>query len=216
MNLPDGCAVLLLMLQAGKKTYTLLMGKPSPAKLANFPELEVFVMVADPQGLILDCKEYLSPIITPHEAFLAFTGQPLELESYRLDYEALLKRHDGVLAEGMRTSGAPAHGAADLGGNIREEGSEGEEEGGMLSGGLGVGMSALALGRQGDGQVQRGEGRSVVAKTAAEYLVKHRTFQGVETPATGADIKVAGQALQGRAGRAAGYVDEPGQRGVGK
>ena len=26
---------------AGKKTYTLLMGKPSPAKLANFPEIEV-------------------------------------------------------------------------------------------------------------------------------------------------------------------------------
>lgn len=26
---------------AGKKTYTLLVGKPSPAKLANFPEIEV-------------------------------------------------------------------------------------------------------------------------------------------------------------------------------
>ena len=34
---------------AGKKTYTLLIGKPSPAKLANFPEVEVFVLVADPQ-----------------------------------------------------------------------------------------------------------------------------------------------------------------------
>lgn len=34
---------------AGKKTYTILMGKPSPYKLANFPEIEVFVMIADPQ-----------------------------------------------------------------------------------------------------------------------------------------------------------------------
>lgn len=34
---------------AGKRTYTILMGKPSPAKLANFPEIDVFVMVADPQ-----------------------------------------------------------------------------------------------------------------------------------------------------------------------
>jgi len=34
---------------AGKKTYTLLMGKPSPAKLANFLEVDVFVLVADPQ-----------------------------------------------------------------------------------------------------------------------------------------------------------------------
>ena len=36
---------------AGKRTYTLLMGKPNPAKLANFPEVEVFVMVADSQVL---------------------------------------------------------------------------------------------------------------------------------------------------------------------
>ena len=35
---------------AGKRTYTLLMGKPSPAKLANFPEVDVFVMVADAQA----------------------------------------------------------------------------------------------------------------------------------------------------------------------
>ena len=34
---------------AGKKTYTVLMGRPSPYKLANFPEVEVFVMIADPQ-----------------------------------------------------------------------------------------------------------------------------------------------------------------------
>lgn len=34
---------------AGKKTYTFLIGKPTPAKLANFPEIDVFVLVADPQ-----------------------------------------------------------------------------------------------------------------------------------------------------------------------
>ena len=37
---------------AGKKAYTVLVGKPSPAKLANFPEVEVWVMVADPQGQV--------------------------------------------------------------------------------------------------------------------------------------------------------------------
>lgn len=42
--------------RAGKKSYTFLMGKPNPAKLANFPEVEVFVLVADPDGLILDSK----------------------------------------------------------------------------------------------------------------------------------------------------------------
>ena len=34
---------------AGKKTYTFLVGKPSPVKLANFPEVDIFVLVADAQ-----------------------------------------------------------------------------------------------------------------------------------------------------------------------
>ena len=59
--------------EAGKKTYTLLMGKHNPAKLANFPDIDVFVLVADPQGHILDSKEYYKPIITPHEAMIAFS-----------------------------------------------------------------------------------------------------------------------------------------------
>merc|ERR1719427_2648883 len=31
---------------AGKKVYTFLVGKPNVAKLANFPEIDVFVLVA--------------------------------------------------------------------------------------------------------------------------------------------------------------------------
>lgn len=30
-----------LVTRAGKKAYTLVMGKPNPAKLANFPEVEI-------------------------------------------------------------------------------------------------------------------------------------------------------------------------------
>lgn len=44
---------------AGKRTYTLLMGKPSPAKLANFPEVDVFVMVADAQVHTFACPPRL-------------------------------------------------------------------------------------------------------------------------------------------------------------
>jgi hypothetical protein len=32
---------------AGKQTYTMLVGKPNPAKLANFPEVEVWALVGD-------------------------------------------------------------------------------------------------------------------------------------------------------------------------
>jgi diphthamide biosynthesis protein 2 len=37
---------------AGKKAYTLLVGKPSPAKLANFPEIEVRPSAVLQEGLV--------------------------------------------------------------------------------------------------------------------------------------------------------------------
>ena len=78
--------------RAGKKTYTLVMGKPNPAKLANFPEVDVFVMVADPLGFLMDSKEYLAPVITPHEAMLAFSGRSLDLSArYPLDFAEVLQ-----------------------------------------------------------------------------------------------------------------------------
>ena len=53
-------------------------------------------MVADPQGQILDSKEYLAPIITPHEAMLAFTpGAAWAPADYRLDFGGVAQvRHE--------------------------------------------------------------------------------------------------------------------------
>ncbi|XP_020570661.1 2-(3-amino-3-carboxypropyl)histidine synthase subunit 2 isoform X2 [Phalaenopsis equestris] len=57
---------------AGKKSYTLVMGRPNTAKLANFPECDVFVYVSCAQTALLDSKDFLAPVITPFEATLAF------------------------------------------------------------------------------------------------------------------------------------------------
>ncbi|KAK2423577.1 diphthamide synthesis DPH2 family protein [Trifolium repens] len=61
-----------LITATGKKAYTLVMGKPNPAKLANFPEFDVFLYVSCAQTSLLDSKEYLAPVITPFEATIAF------------------------------------------------------------------------------------------------------------------------------------------------
>ncbi|CAL5417751.1 unnamed protein product [Camellia sinensis] len=63
-----------LITKAGKKVYTPVMGKPNPAKLANFPECDVFVYVSCAQTALLDSKEFLSPVITPFEAIIAFSS----------------------------------------------------------------------------------------------------------------------------------------------
>ena len=49
-------------------------------------------MVADPQGMILDSKEYYAPIITPFEAHLAFAGGAGWTGEYHLDFAAVLVR----------------------------------------------------------------------------------------------------------------------------
>jgi hypothetical protein len=48
-------------------------------------------MISDPQGQILDSKDYLAPIITPFEAMLAFSpGSEWDERRYRLDFDGLL------------------------------------------------------------------------------------------------------------------------------
>jgi hypothetical protein len=41
---------------AHKKAYTISVGKLNPAKLANFAEIECFVLVACPENSLLDAK----------------------------------------------------------------------------------------------------------------------------------------------------------------
>ncbi|CAN2390705.1 Required for the first step in the synthesis of diphthamide [Pristimantis euphronides] len=57
--------------RAGKKSYMLSMGKLNPAKLANFPEVDVFVLVACPENSLLDSSDFYKPIITPEELEVA-------------------------------------------------------------------------------------------------------------------------------------------------
>jgi diphthamide biosynthesis protein 2 len=208
-------ALLLLLPQAGKKTYTLLMGKPNPAKLANFPEIEVFVMLADPQGLILDSKEYLSPIITPHEAYLAFTGKAFDAAAYRLDFGDVLAGGDSQQKQGAASDAAAggtasAAAAACVGGNVGGEDND-SEEGGDEGWGAAAGVLAVAGSGQ-QGKVLEGtgsrSGQQVQVHSAAQYLQQHRTYKGLETPATGGEILAAELAVPGRSGRAAVYVDE--------
>lgn len=46
-----------------KKSYTVAVGKLNPAKLANFMEVECFVLVACPENTLIDSK--VSSIFSP-------------------------------------------------------------------------------------------------------------------------------------------------------
>ncbi|KAI3746667.1 hypothetical protein L6452_09106 [Arctium lappa] len=78
-----------MITRAGKKAYTLVMGKPNPAKLANFPECDVFIYISCAQTALLDSKEFLAPVITPFEAILAFTRGSEWTGKYVMEFQDL-------------------------------------------------------------------------------------------------------------------------------
>ncbi|KAL6531414.1 hypothetical protein OROMI_027777 [Orobanche minor] len=79
-----------LITKAGKKSYTFVMGRPNPAKLANFLECDVFINVSCPQTALLDSKEFLAPIITPFEAMLALSRGRHWTGSYVVEFRDLI------------------------------------------------------------------------------------------------------------------------------
>lgn len=79
-----------LVRRAGKRSYTLCVGKPNPAKLANFLEVDIFVLVACAQNSLLDSSDYYRPIVTPYELELACNPAREWTGNYLTDFRDLL------------------------------------------------------------------------------------------------------------------------------
>ena len=80
-----------LVSRVHKKSYTVSVGKPNPAKLGNFLEVEAWVLVACPENSLLDAKEFLRPIVTPFELEVALRPTQEWTGRYVLDFDELLK-----------------------------------------------------------------------------------------------------------------------------
>ncbi|XP_044298598.1 2-(3-amino-3-carboxypropyl)histidine synthase subunit 2 [Varanus komodoensis] len=75
---------------AGKRAYTLAVGKLNPAKLANFLEVDIFVLVACPQNSLLDSTDFYRPLITPYEMEIACNPARTWTGAYVTDFRHLL------------------------------------------------------------------------------------------------------------------------------
>ncbi|XP_014487002.1 PREDICTED: diphthamide biosynthesis protein 2 isoform X2 [Dinoponera quadriceps] len=73
-----------------KKTYTLCIGKITPAKLANFPEIDAFVVIACPENEVFDSRDFLRPMLTPYEVELAFNTAREFCPHYFMDFRQIL------------------------------------------------------------------------------------------------------------------------------
>ena len=219
-----------LIKRSGRKSYTVVAGKPNPQKLANFPEIETFVLVSCEHAALVDGRDYLQPVITPWEAQVAFTHGAHWDGEVRLDFDHLLEPRRGAAAPGAlsceeneRREETPEF--SFLGGGVRAgprrrfpgesrdedeaSSSESEEEGDEQEGVLGDGSvqrkskAATALATRASAAVAARAGGSGIAdvRSGAEYLLSRRTYTGLEPgPRRGEDGAAADAPLEAAKG----------------
>lgn len=146
-------------------------------------QVEVWIQLSDPLGFILDSKPYLAPLITPFEAISALTEDPLPEVLQLGDLAEVTAQLQARRAQPEATASTVAQ----------------DQTLTLLTPGLQLGIREAGPGRQ-----------QISAHSGAEYLAVKRTYQGLEAPVVGAAPKAAAPAVEGRAGRAAGYSQEGG------
>jgi diphthamide biosynthesis protein 2 len=190
-----------------KKVYTISVGKLNPAKLANFQEIDVFVLIACPENSLVEAKEaqrskeFYRPIITPFELMTAFSKDRRWSGKYELDLESVLsdvkKADDQVNSRedsGSSDEDEP-HYSLITGGLVSSGKSRKQRQERIEEGAAGQGIVTV---RANDGTLTR------VMDSAGGQHIASRSWRGLE-PRVGMDE--AAPLEMGRSGIAKGYFD---------
>ncbi|XP_076463065.1 2-(3-amino-3-carboxypropyl)histidine synthase subunit 2-like [Babylonia areolata] len=175
---------------AGKKSYTFVVGKLNVPKLANFMEVDVFVLVACPLNTLIDSKEFLKPVVTPFEMEIACNQAREWTGDYVTDFLQLLpgaSEHVPLVAAEPDTADVSliSNRLVSLG---QRSALDGEEESSAVT----LRSDTMAL-------------TSVRADTASEFL-SSRSWQGLDRQLGQTAVE---KAKDGRSGIAMGYQNEP-------
>lgn len=82
-----------------KTCYVVVVGKPNPAKLANFESIDIWCVIGCVnQGIILDRKkEYFKPILTPYELLLSMDVEKSWKGVWITDFDSLIDQMKNFL-----------------------------------------------------------------------------------------------------------------------
>ncbi|ETL81487.1 diphthamide biosynthesis protein 2 [Phytophthora nicotianae] len=83
-----------LIKKSGRKSYLFVVGKVNVPKLANYAEIDAFVLVACQQNTLMDSKEYYKPIVTPYELQLALSPSEEWDGQYKTDFSEVIPALD--------------------------------------------------------------------------------------------------------------------------
>ncbi|GAB0095161.1 2-(3-amino-3-carboxypropyl)histidine synthase subunit 2 [Sergentomyia squamirostris] len=77
----------------GKKTILISVGKINPAKLANFQDVDCFILIGCPENDVYNSREFFKPLLTPFEVELALNPAWKDTlpETYCVDFSELLE-----------------------------------------------------------------------------------------------------------------------------
>ncbi|KAJ1654812.1 Diphthamide biosynthesis protein 2 [Dispira simplex] len=206
---------------SGKKYYEFVMGKLNVAKLANFMEIDVFVLVACPENSLIDSKEFYRPVVTPFELQLSLQKEVEWTGRFVTDFQTLLEDYQ---TKRMNVSlKAPPAVENDIDG-IKDDSDNGHDDphfsvvtgrlqssrrrhhmvqydyetGNAIEGQLVAGMDQVTV-RDSQRQVA-----TTLGSTAGEYFLE-RTFRGLEQRLGETE---ASEVQEGRRGIARGYQSE--------
>lgn len=76
--------------RSGRKSYLFVVGKVNVPKLANYAEIDAFVLVACQQNTLMDSKEFYKPIVTPYELQMALSTTEEWTGEYKTDFREVL------------------------------------------------------------------------------------------------------------------------------
>ncbi|GAB7349436.1 hypothetical protein MBLNU459_g8544t1 [Dothideomycetes sp. NU459] len=212
-----------LIARSGKKAYTFVVGKVNAAKVANFSEVDGWVVIGCWESSLIESRDFWKPIITPFELELALTDERDRIwtNEWNSDFQSLLGKTKDPAADSVADAGPdqPEHDGA--------EGSDDEDSeppvfdlrtGRYVSQSRPMARSAKAktqptnatssLVKRANGDLAQIGGQ---VSPAAEFLRSKRTWQGL-----GSDYNIAyehdeegkvkgAQMEEGRSGVARGY-----------
>lgn len=172
---------------AGKKFYTFIIGKINVAKMANFMEIDIFVLVACPENSLIESKEFYKPIVTPYEMEIACLSNREWTGNYVTEFKEILP-------------GGSTYVDIDNGNN------ENEPEYSLITGQLRSNKKCLEEKNSDSSSdlILSNKENQVLRYAASEYL-SSRTWQGLEIDHQNSEVK---KAEDGRSGIAMSYENE--------
>jgi len=163
---------------AGKSSYSFAVGKINPAKLANFAEIECFVIVACREHSLLDDeREYPVPVVTPLELDVALGNLEWGAQAYTLDCQDVLEFVPSESNEKLKGS----------------EGGGDDEDAPYFSLVTGKYMQTSSSTATKDLDLEHLPGRGQVAayNSEAANFLKQREYQGLTSSAGQTEAKAA-------------------------